>query len=331
MPAEWRPHERCWMAWPCRVALWGERLSAARRAYASVAKAIAAFEPVTMVANPADVAEASLICGAGADILALAIDDSWARDTGPTFVADAAGAVAGVSWRFNGWGGRYHPHDDDAALAGRVLSHLGLGQHNAPIVLEGGALAVDGEGTLIATETSVLNPNRNPGMDRQEAEDILAAYLGVRKFIWLAGGLAGDETDGHVDNVACFARPGVVLALANSDPSAPDAPVLADNLSRLRAGTDADGRDLEVIEVPRPRPRELAGRPLMLSYINFYIANGGLVLPAFEDASDDRAMALISKAFGHRRAVSVAALDIVLGGGGIHCITQQQPRRPPAS
>ena len=192
-------------------------------------------------------------------------------------------------------------------------------------MLEGGALAVDGEGTLIATETSALNPNRSPGMDRQDAEAILAAYLGVRKVIWLAGGLDGDETDGHVDNVACFARPGVVLALADSDPSPPDASILADNLARLRVAIDADGRDLEVIEVPRPRPREVDGQPLMLSYINFYIANGGLVLPAFEDAHDDRAVALIAKAFGDRRAASVAALDIV-PGGGIHCITQQQPQ-----
>src|SRR5512145_678031 len=239
MPPEWAPHARCWMQWPCREPLFGEHLRAAREAYAEVAQTIAEFEPVTMIASPEHVVEASLKCGPGVSTFSLPLDDSWCRDSGPTFVVNAAGEVAGIDWKWNAWGNKYPDHQRDAAVARAVLDHLGMRRHAAPLVLEGGAIHVDGEGTLLTTESCLLNPNRNPDLGREEIEELLRQYLGVRKIIWLKGGLEDDDTDGHVDNVACFARPGLVLALSSGDPADGNYAMLNDNLERLRAATDA--------------------------------------------------------------------------------------------
>jgi agmatine deiminase len=327
MPAEWHPHDRCWMAWPCREELWGERLEAAREAYAEVARAIAAFEPVTMIANPDSIAEVSLHCGPGIACLPMAHDDSWIRDNGPSFAIDGRGAIAGVDWRFNAWGGKYQKYDRDAAVAEAVLEHLDVAREAAPLVLEGGSIHVDGEGTLLTTEECLLNPNRNPDLGRDEIEALLGAYLGVRQVIWLGQGLEQDETDGHVDNLACFVRPGVVLALTSDDPDDGNYAALSDNLDRLRAARDAKGRELEVIEVAQPaRGEDDGGLRLGMSYVNFYIANGGVVMPSFEDGKDGAARDTIAACFPDREVRQVPALDIVHGGGGIHCITQQQPK-----
>ncbi|MFQ5772921.1 MAG: agmatine/peptidylarginine deiminase [Kiloniellaceae bacterium] len=332
MPAEWHPHGRCWMAWPCRAELWGERLDMARTAYAEVAKTIAAFEPVTMLAKPEDVAEVSLRCGSGVASVPMALDDSWVRDTGPTFVIDGKGGLAGVDWRFNAWGNKYQDYDRDAALAGAVLDHLGVPRYEAPLVLEGGSIHVDGEGTLLTTEQCLLNPNRNPGLSREEIERLLCAHLGVRSIIWLGQGLEDDETDGHIDNLACFVRPGVVLALSANDPEDGNHAALQDNLARLRAARDAKGRALEVVEVQQPgRDEGENGRRLAKSYVNLYIANGGVVMPAFEDGKDRPAYEAVARCFSNREVRQVPVLDIVHGGGGIHCITQQQPAAEPAA
>ena len=326
MPPEWAPHARCWMQWPCREPLFGKHLQAARDAYAEVAQTIAEFEPVTMIASPEHMVEASLKCGPGVSTFPLPLDDSWCRDSGPTFVVNAAGEVAGIDWKWNAWGNKYPDHQRDAAVARSVLEHLSMRRYAAPLVLEGGAIHVDGEGTLLTTESCLLNPNRNPGLGREEVEDLLRQYLGVRKIIWLSGGLADDDTDGHVDNVACFARPGLVLALASSDSADENYAALSDNLERLRSATDGTGRALEVVPIEQPRRRQTEdGRRLALSYINFYIANGGIVMPAFEDPQDRYAFDAIQRAFPDRTVVQVPATDIVYGGGGIHCITQQQP------
>jgi len=326
MPAEWHPHKRCWMAWPCREELWGEGLDDARSAYAAVATAIAEFEPVTMLANPEDVAEVSLRCGGAVAAMPMALDDSWTRDTGPTFVIDDGDRVAGIDWHFNGWGGRYVPHDKDAAVARAILEHVGVPRYEAPLVLEGGAIHVDGEGTVLTTEQCLLNPNRNPDLDRTEIERLLCAYLGARTVIWLGQGLEDDETDGHVDNIACFVRPGVVLALTTRDPEDGNYAALQDNLKRLRAARDARGRELEIIEIEQPAPGTGPdGRRLGKSYVNFYIANGGVVMPGFEDGKDKAAFDIISRCFPDHKVRQIGILDIIPGGGGIHCITQQQP------
>lgn len=327
MPAEWAPHDRCWMAWPCRAESWGGALAGARRAFAAVASAIAAFEPVTMIANEADVAAARRACGPTVPVLSLPLDDSWTRDTGPSFVVDGRGRLAGVDWRFNAWGGLFERHDADAALAGRLLGHLKVPRYPAPLVLEGGAVHVDGEGTALTTEEVVFDRKRNPGLSRAEAEELLAAYLGIRKVIWLGQGLEDDETGGHVDNVACFARPGVVLLLSAPGDAA-NHRRLEDNLRRLERATDAKGRRLQVPRLAQPPPRErrIGGR-LPLSHINFYLCNGGLIMPRFgHRESDMAARRCLARLFPERRIVPVAALDVVEGGGGLHCITQQQPR-----
>lgn len=326
MPAEWQPHARCWMAWPCREDLWGDTLDDARKAYAAVAQAIAEFEPVTMVANPGDVATASLACGQSVDVLPMALDDSWMRDFGPTFVVDGKGGIAGCDWLFNAWGDKYEYYNNDARLAGTLLEHLDIRRFEAPFVLEGGAVHTDGEGTVLTTETVLLNPNRNPGMGKAEMERVLHDWLGAEKVIWLPAGYHYDETDGHIDNVACFARPGQILAASCPDKSDPNFDILGANIEILRASTDAKGRELTVATVDQPGRMEEDGKRLSSSYINFYIANGGVVMPQFEDRRDAAARRVIADAFPDHKVVQVPANDIVHGGGGIHCITQQQPK-----
>lgn len=326
MPAEWCRHARCWMAWPVRESLWGDRLTAAYEAFADVAQSIAEFEPVTMVAAPKAVADVSVYCGHGVGCMPMAHDDSWMRDIGPTFLTDASGHLAGVDWAFNGWGGRYSPYDQDARLAGDLLDRLGIMRFASDLALEGGAFHTDGAGTLLVTEAVLGDPARIGSRERAEVERILREMLGVTTVIWLGEGLVGDDTGGHVDNIACFVRPGVVMALSSRDRRDANYKTLQDNLARLRAARDANGRELEVIEVYQPSARKGAkGQRLPLSYINFYPANGAVILPGFLDAMDEPAYYAVQRAFPERTVLTVPALDIVEGGGGIHCITQQQP------
>lgn len=329
MPAEWEPHARCWMQWPRRGDLWGPYMPQAIVAYANVARTISRFEPVTMIVHPDDVAEARFACGTSVEVVALETDDSWARDTGPTFVKDPARGVAGVHWRFNGWGAKYGHVERDAQVGGAVLSRLGMKNYQAPVVMEGGSFSVDGYGTLLTTEQCLLNVNRNPELQPREIAEMLAMYLGVRRVLWLGDGLEGDETDGHVDMVACFAGRGRIL-LNMPRPDEPNHAAMQDNLRRLGEMKDAGGRDFEVIAVPQPQQAQHDdGRTMPLSYINFYIANGAVIVPAFGDVADDEAASTISAAFPGRECVQVPALDIARGGGVIHCITQQQPEGDP--
>ncbi|GAA6156710.1 agmatine deiminase family protein [Pyruvatibacter sp. HU-CL02332] len=329
MPAEWEPHARCWMQWPRRGDLWGPYMPQAIVAYAHVARTISQFEPVTMIVHPDDAAEARFACGAGVEVVALETDDSWARDTGPTFVKDPARGVAGVHWQFNGWGAKYGHVERDARVGGEVLSRLGMKNYRAPVVMEGGSFSVDGYGTLLTTEQCLLNANRNPELQPREIAEMLAMYLGVRRVLWLGDGLEGDETDGHVDMVACFAGRGRVL-LNMPKPGEPNHAAMQDNLQRLGEMKDAGGRELEVIAVPQPQQAQHDdGRMMPLSYINFYIANGAVIVPAFGDEADDEAASIIGAAFPGRECVQVPSFDIARGGGVIHCITQQQPEGDP--
>lgn len=323
MPAEWEAHDACWMGWPCRAEAFGGAadLQAACRAYALVARSIAEFEPVFMIARPQDAADARKALGDAAQVLEWPMDDSWLRDSGPTFLRDAAGSIAGVDWRFNAWGEKYRPFDQDNALAARVLEHAGARRFPAPLVMEGGSFHCDGEGTALTTEQCLLHPNRNPGMSREQIEQALQDYLGVQKIIWLRGDPLDEETDGHVDEVACFAAPGVALAM-----HAPDEPALDENVRRLQAASDACGRRLEVILLPRPRVFR-RGAHCPASYINFYLANGAAVIPSYGVPEDAEAKSILTDAFPGRRIVQLPAAAIAFGGGGIHCITQQQPAR----
>lgn len=327
MPAEWAPHDGCLMAWPCRAETWPEDggLEAACDAYAAVAQAISAFEPVTMVCRPEDVADASLACGPGVAILPLSISDSWLRDTGPSYVLDGKGGRVGVHWRFNAWGGNYDDCAADQAVAEKILASQGIERLAAPLVMEGGAFHVDGEGTLITTEQCLLSHNRNPSLSRAEIEAELKRFLGVQQIIWLGEGYQDDETDGHIDEIAAFVRPGVLLMSATDDPVDANFKTFQDNLDRLKHARDAKGRELEIIPIRQPERRDQNGVRLTLSYTNFYLANGGVVMPSFVDPADDEAFKTMRKAFPDREVTAAPAIDIVRGGGGIHCITQQIP------
>lgn len=325
MPPEWAPHSRCWMAWPCRSELWGERMTAARRAFAELAKAIAAYEPVTVLARPDLTAEASLHCGQGISVLPLDYDDTRIRDTAPSFLLDRSGSLAGVDWRYDGYGGRAPAFEQDARLAEAICARLDVPRFVAPIVLEGGGVQVDGEGTALVCAASVLDPKRNPGLGRAEIERALSDYLAVDKVIWLEHGFDGDVTGGHVDDVARFVRPGVVMVLTCRDQADANFAAFQDNLERLRGAQDAAGRELEVIEVEQPAPRSHPeGYRLTTSYLSFYLANGAVLVPMFDDAKDNAAYAAINAAFADRRAIQIDAGDLAYAGG-IHALVREQP------
>jgi agmatine deiminase len=322
MPAEWAPHERTLMAWPAREQLYGARMPEAKREHAATARAIAAFEPVLIVAPPGAAREVRDMCGTGVEALELPIDDSWMRDSGPIFVTAPGGRRAGVDFRFNGWGGKFTPYDRDDAMPRALLGHLGIERFEAPIVLEGGAISVDGEGTLITTEQCLLNPNRNRWLDRTEIELTLREYLGAERVVWLGAGLAEDEdTDGHVDNVALFVRPGVVLAQTVADPADANYEPLRENVERLRAA------GIEVIELDVLPYTEVRGRRGAVPYVNLYLANGAAIVPVCGDDPDrdDEVLARLAEALPGREMVPVPARVLAEGGGGVHCITQQVP------
>ena len=335
MPAEWARHEACLMAWPTRVELWGKAYADAKAEYAAVARAIAAFEPVLMVARPgqADEARRALAGQGNIEVIEIPIDDSWLRDSGPIFVQGPGGDLAGLDFRFNSWGEKYLPYDNDNAVSEQLLMHLGISRIASPMVLEGGAISVDGEGTLITTEQCLLHPNRNPDLTRDQIEDELKARFGVTKVIWLPYGGADDrDTDGHVDGVCVFIGPGRVLVQACDDPSQPDFELMAANIAVLRQATDAWGRPLEIVEVPQVAWVEVAGELTSVGYVNFYLANGGVVVPvAGVKEVDEQALAIIAAALPDREVVGVVAKVIAFGGGGVHCITQQLPARDRAT
>ena len=299
----------------------------AQQAVARVARAISSFEPVVIAARPLDAAQAKLATSGKVEILEMQIDDSWARDSGPTFVTSADGRRGAVQWEFNAWGNKYHPWTDDAQFAARVARQSDVRLFHAPLVCEGGAIHTDGEGTLITTEQCLLNANRNPHLDRQQVEERLALFTGARRVIWLGEGFSDDETDGHVDNISCFVAPGRVLVGVPSSRSHPDFAPVMEAIRRLSQTHDAEGRRIEIIEVEQPlkQGHDWRGRSLQSSYVNFYLPNGGVVMPAFDDRNDEKARELVADCFPGRDILQILATDIVAGGGGIHCITQQEP------
>lgn len=329
MPAEWEEHQRSFLEWPVADSLiWKENSGEVCEGYAQVAKAIARFEPVTVLVNPETERQARGLCGDSVEYRVILHDDAWMRDNGPTFVRAPSGALRGVSWRFNAWGEKYRPYDRDALVAPCLLAQLGVPCLAAPIVLEGGSIHVDGEGTLLTTEQCLLNQNRNPDCDRAQIEAVLREQLNVSCFIWLRRGLFGDETDGHVDNVACFAKPGVVLLQSCRDPGDPNCGVTRENLEILCRAKDAKGRSLQVVEVPQPPARFYRGKRLTLSYLNFYFVNGGVILPVFGgDAADtdERAARILGELFPGREIVRTDGMKLIKEGGNVHCITQQMP------
>ncbi|MBF7730043.1 agmatine deiminase [Pseudomonas sp. N040] len=349
MPAEWEPHSQTWMAWPERPDNWRNGAKPAQAAFSAVARAIAEFEPVTVCvsAGQYDNARARLNHG-NIRIVEMSTDDAWVRDTGPTFVSNAAGEVRGVDWTFNAWGGfdggLYWPWQRDDQVARKVLEIEGCQRYRTEgFVLEGGSIHVDGEGTLITTEECLLNLNRNPHLSREQIEAVLREHLAIDTVIWLPDGLFNDETDGHVDNFCCYVRPGEVLLAWTDDAGDPNYPRCQAAMRVLESARDAKGRPLVVHKMPIPGPihataEECAGvdtaegsQPrdpsirLAGSYVNFLIVNGGIIAPRFDDPKDAEAEAILKRLFPGHRVVLVPGREILLGGGNIHCITQQQP------
>jgi agmatine deiminase len=357
MPGEFELHAGCWLLWPERPDNWREAARPAQLAFAQVAAAIAQFEPVTVGVSTAHYEAARALLCESVRVVEMAHDDAWMRDVGPTCVVNGRGTVRGVDWRFNAWGGLngglYFPWNQDDLVARKVLETERLDRYRAPMVNEGGAIHVDGEGTALVTEECLLNPNRNPRFERADIERRLREYLGVSQVIWLGKGIVNDETGGHIDDLACFVRPGVVCLTWADRRREAQYDISLDAFERLQQARDARGRRLKVVRLPMPGPlytraREAAGviakegsRPrvagerLAATYVNFYIANGGIVMPLLDARTDAEAAVRLKRLFPGRRVVGVPSREILLGGGNIHCITQQIPagtrRRSPSA
>ncbi|BCN29482.1 agmatine deiminase family protein [Anaeromicropila herbilytica] len=334
MPAEWEQHERTFIEWPVKDSLvWPENYKEVCEGYANVVRAIAAMEPVSVIVNEDTKEYARELCGNkfSNEITFLSIphNDAWVRDNGPTFVWNDNKELAGINWRFNAWGEKYVPYDLDDKVAKKVLEHYHVPVIDSPIILEGGSIHVDGEGTLLTTEECLLNTNRNASLSREEIEEEVKEKLKVSKIIWLKRGLYGDETDGHVDNIACFARPGVILLQACHDETDPNYEITKENLEILRNVTDAKGRKIEVIEIAQPPIRFYEEERLTLSYLNFYFVNDGIILPVFGGDAieyDKKAEEVLQKVFPERRILPVDGMPLIKEGGNVHCITQQMPK-----
>ena len=352
MPAEWEPQAGCWMAWPERPDTWRLGAKPAQAAFAQLANTIARFEPVTMLVSAQQWGNAVRLLDPAVRVVEMSTNDAWLRDTGASFLIDGEGHLGGVDWQFNGWGGLsdglYFPWDADDAVAAKMCDLERARRFRAPLVTEGGAIHVDGQGTVLTTEACLLNSNRNPGLSRAEVEDVLCEHLGAECVIWLHDGVPDDITGGHVDNLACFVAPGVVLLAWCDDSADPHYAVSRQAEARLLAARDARGRTLRVERMPMPTPMVLteeeasgldrtnprlsseAGDRLAASYINFLIVNGAVIAPAFGVPTDAAAEAILTRLFSTREIVMLPSREILLGGGNIHCVTQQQPAMPGA-
>ena len=345
MPAEFEPHRGCWMLWPERGDTWRLGAKPAQASFIKVAEAISAFEPVTIAVGHRQWENARALLPDSIRVVEITSDDAWMRDVGPTFVINEQGTLGAIDWQFNAWGGLdgglYFPWSQDSLVARKVIEVEGADRYRAPLVMEGGSFHVDGQGTLITTRECLLNHNRNPRMTREQIETSLQDYLNVQKVIWLDKGVYLDETDGHVDNLCCYVKPGEVLLTWTDDPDDPQYEISRHAFEMLSAETDALGRPLMVHKIHQPDPMVIsqmecegldasetakprkAGDRLAASYVNFFIANGGIVMPLFDDPHDQAAIDLLTRLFPDRNVMGVRSREILLGGGNIHCITQQ--------
>lgn len=335
-PAEWEPHEACWVAWPHLAEEWREDLEPARDEVRELCRAIADPDPKSGVRRgetvhvlvPDEEAERAAyhaLVGIPVAFHRVPFGDIWLRDIAPIFVTDGRGRVGATCFGFNGWGGKYL-FDDDPAVARRIAAITGMDTFELPWVLEGGAVDVDGEGTCLTTKQCLLNPNRNPHLDRVAIEAGLRDALGAERVLWLDEGLQNDHTDGHVDTIARFVAPGVVACMEARDEDDPNRDVLRAIASQLEGMTDASGRQLEVVRLPSPgRIVDAGGRVMPASYVNFYIGNRVVAVPTYGSRWDQEAVERIAALFPDRRVVGLSSRAILTGGGAFHCITQQQP------
>lgn len=327
-PARTEEHAATLVSWPTHREVWGRLRGVALEEYAELIQSIARFEPVVVICDSSVASEADERVGGVATILELPIDDAWIRDNGPIFLVDSDGRAALTQFGFNGWGEKYVPYDRDAEVPLRLSEALQLTRYVSPLVMEGGGFTVDGEGTLITTESVVLNPNRNPGWTREECEAALCDATGATRVIWLAHGLVEDrDTDGHSDNVVQFVAPGRVVVQSAPDRSNANWGPLRENAERLSHAVDAQGRRLEVVEMPwLPYTDAIDGTRYAVPYVNFYPVNGALIVPAMGSSFEAEAFELLSELFPGRQVVGVASTALAYGGGGVGCVTQQVPK-----
>ncbi len=339
MPAEWEPHLATYLVWPHNLDTWPGKFEPVQPAYAKMAAAIAEFEPIRVLVKAPDEVEPvrALIRTAVSsgelmsrvDLIVEPTNDSWIRDHGPIFVnrvsADEGPDQIGLDWIFNSWGEKYGAHDLDDAIPRKLGARYGFEVLEPGIVLEGGSIDVNGEGLLLTTESCLLNKNRNPHLSQAAIEEYLMSYLGVTHVLWLGDGIAGDDTDGHIDDLARFVTPHTIVTVIEDDPSDVNYHVLQDNLRRLHAMRDEHRRPFRIETLPMPKPVVYDGSRLPASYANFYIVNGGIIMPTFDCASDQLAMDKLRHLFPSRRVVGVPSVDLVWGLGAMHCLTQQHP------
>jgi agmatine deiminase len=335
MPAEWEPHRGTWLSWPHKEASWPGKFGPVPTIFTQMVRRLADHEEVHInVAGPAMEQEVRrLLADAGADSGNVFFhyhptNDAWCRDHGPIFVQreeDGRRGEAIIDWKYNAWGGKYPPYDLDDVIPTRIAEELGLPLFHPGIVMEGGSIDVNGRGTLLTTEACLLNPNRNPALDRSEIEDYLRGYLGVSHILWLGEGIVGDDTDGHVDDLTRFVDPTTVVTVIEDDPADENYEPLQSNLERLNRMTDQDGQPLRVVTLPMPHPLWHGDQRLPASYANFYIANGVVLLPTYDQARDEEAGATLQSLFPTREIVGIDCTDLVWGLGAFHCVTQQWP------
>ena len=334
MPAEWYPHKCCWMQWPYNnpnhngygaIPSWSHfDFEKGRLAWANVANSIVKFEQVKMITHPDEIIKAKKLLDSKIEIIEFKIDDCWARDSGAIFLLNDKNMLGGIDWEFNGWG-KFKPYDSDNKIAKFMIENSSAAYFKNQMILEGGSIHVDGEGTLLTTEQCLLNKNRNPKLSKKEIEKNLKEYLNINKIIWLKNG-TDEGTDGHVDNIACFVKPGTILSLSCKDKNDPFYEKINENLEILKTSTDSKGRRLNIIELEMSYKRLIPNDDEPSSYINFYIANNGIVMPSFEDEKADyNAKTIVQSIFPDRKIISINGIDISMGGGNVHCITQQQP------
>lgn len=339
MPAEWERQDAVWLSWPpVRSHIWEDDRPAVEAAFADLIALLSRLQPVCVNVHPGEegkVGQLLQIAGAAKDAVHLfshPLNDVWCRDHGPVFVRRTDGSLAVTDWRFNAWGGKYPPWDDDNRIPQRIAAALGLPCESYSLILEGGGIEVNGAGILMTTEAVMLNPNRNAGVSRQQQEAIIGPALGVEEFIWLGDGVYGDDTDGHIDNIARFFDSHSVLALVEPDSADPSHAPLAENLRRLEEWRDRTGRGLNVVQLPAPEPvwvrQGSSQRRLPASYANFLIVNGAVIVPIFGNAAaDGRALGIIGECFPGREILSFDSRQFLLEGGAVHCLTQQQPTK----
>ena len=335
MPAEWEPHAATWLSWPHKRESWPEKFEPIPGVFVEIVRALSGSESVHINVNDAAMqAEVeALLAARGVPLDAVRFfriptDDAWCRDHGPIFVVRAApGArrIGVVDWGYNAWGGKYPPYERDDQVPKRVAEALGLERFAPGVILEGGAIDVNGQGALLTTEACLLHPNRNPHLTRREIESALSDFLGVTRILWLGEGIAGDDTDGHVDDLARFVDPRTVVAAIEEDPAEENYRPLRDNLERLRSMRDQADRPLEVVTLPMPAPAYFQGQRLPASYANFYLANSVVLVPLYDTDNDQVALETIQRLFPTRRVVGIDCKDLVWGLGAVHCVTQQQP------